>query len=57
MKKRKRTDTTPHYDPEALKRNIETCKRNICRMEEAIIKERGTISELERFLVLAEAGR
>lgn len=36
---RKRTDTAPHYDLEALKRNVERCNQNIALWQEAIQKE------------------
>ena len=51
---RKRTDTVPHYEPEALRRNIETCKVNIARMQGAINKEIDHINHLKKLLAEAE---
>jgi len=36
---RKRTDTIPHYDLEALKQNVVKCDKNITLFQEAIEKE------------------
>ena len=36
---RKRTDTVPHYDLDALKQNVEKCNKNIVLFQEAIEKE------------------
>ena len=36
---RKRTDTIPHYDLEALKQNVEKCNKNIVLFQDAIEKE------------------
>lgn len=55
MMNRKRTDTVPQYEPEALRRNIETCRANIKRMQEAINKELETITQLKILITTAEA--
>ena len=47
---RKRSDTVPRYDPEALRNDIERSKNNIKLFEEAIEKERKTIKEFKRFI-------
>ena len=51
---RKRTDTIPRYDPEALRANIERCKVNIKRMEEARDKELEMIARLLKLLAEVE---
>jgi len=51
---RKRSDTVPHYDPEALRQNIARCGKNIERMQKAIDKELEHITYLRELLVEAE---
>ena len=53
---RKRTDTIPHYDPIALKRNIEKCGENICMFQEAINKELENKLKLQHLLNEVEDG-
>ena len=53
---RKRTDTIPHYDPVALKRNIEKCGENIRIFQDAINKELENKFKLQRLLEEAEDG-
>ena len=53
---RKRTDTIPHYDPMALKRNIEKCGENIRIFQDAINKELENKVKLQYLLDEVEAG-
>ena len=47
---RKRTDTTPRYDLDALKRNVVRCDQNIVLWQEAIQKEYLSKAELLKLI-------
>ena len=47
---RKRTDTVPHYDLEALRQNIQRCDQNITLWQEAIQKEYQNKAELLKLI-------
>jgi len=51
---RKRSDTIPRYEPEALRQNIVTCGKNIERMQKAIDEELEHITYLKELLAETE---
>ena len=54
---RKRSDTIPKYDLEALKANVDRCNQNIVLFQEAIEKERKNKAYLLHLIRELKEGR
>ena len=46
---RRRTDTVPHYDINALRGNVRQCQQNIARFEAITLRKNASVEEVITF--------